>query len=361
MRILMHRVPSSMSVGVIILGILLAPAAGLVAASVATLALVALPTMLEQGYKPEIATGAVAASGTLGIILPPSIMLFFLAEQLHVTMGSLFLGTLVPGLGLALLFMAYFIIRGWLEGRAAAPLAHDFSGRPGALAVYVLRSLALPMALIILVLGSIIAGWATPTEADAVGAAGGIVLMALTRTLTPRRLNDVVKATVRTTAMVFFIIIAATIFTYPFRYLGGDSIIHGLLGATGFSDWGLLAVILLIIFVLGFFIDWIEIVIITLPIFYPVIDALDFAGYVGSAEMAKVWMAILIGLVLQTSFLTPPFGFSLFFVKGAAPPEIRLADIYRGAVPLVAIQLLGVALVAALPALAVGLPIMALE
>ena len=361
MRVLLRRVPSSLSVGVIILGILLAPAAGLIGASVATLALVALPTMLEQGYKHEIATGAVAASGTLGIILPPGIMLFFLAQHLSVSMGSLFLGALVPGLGLAVLFMIYFAVRGKLEGTGAEPMAHEFEGRPFALAFYVFRSLALPIALIVLVLGSIIAGWATPTEAGAVGAAGGVVLMTLTGTLTPRRVNEVVKATVRTTAMVFFIVIAATIFSYPFRYLGGDGLIHDLLAATGFADWGLLAVILLTIFILGFFIDWIEIVVITLPIFYPVIDALDFSAYVGSPEMAKVWIAILIGLVLQTSFLTPPFGFALFFVKGAAPPQIRLAEVYRGAVPLVAIQILGVALVAALPALAVGLPLLAFD
>jgi TRAP-type mannitol/chloroaromatic compound transport system permease large subunit len=217
------------------------------------------------------------------------------------------------------------------------------------------------VALIVLVLGSIIAGWATPTEAGSVGAAGGLILMALTRTLTPRRVNEVVKGTVRTTAMVFFIVITATVFSYPFRYLGGDGLIQGMLAATGLGDAGLLAVILLTIFILGFFIDWIEIVVITLPIFYPVISELDFSAYVGSEEMAKVWIAVLIGLVLQTSFLTPPFGFALFFVKGASPPEIRLAEVYRGAVPLVAIQLLGVALVALMPALAVGLPLMALD
>ena len=185
--------------------------------------------------------------------------------------------------------------------------------------------------------------------------------MAVTRTLTPRRLNEVVKATVRTTAMVFFIVLTATVFSYPFRYLGGDGLIIDLLLGTGLGDWGLLAIILGTIFILGFFLDWIEIVIITLPIFYPVISDLDFAAYVGDAELAKVWIAVLIGLVLQTSFLTPPFGFALFFVKAVAPPGVTLAEVYRGAIPLVAVQIVGIVLVALIPALAIGLPALALD
>ena len=356
MRVLLRRVPSSMSVGVIILGILLAPAAGLIGASVATLGLVALPTMLEQGYKHSVATGSVAAAGTLGIILPPGILLFFLAQHLSVSMGSLFLATILPGLLLALMFIAYFIMQGRISGTGAEAIDNEFEGRTGALIWYVVRSLALPIALIALVLGSIISGWAVPTEAGAVGAAGGLVLMAVTRTLSPRRVNEVVKATVRTTAMVFFIVLTATVFSYPFRYLGGDSIIIDLLEATGFGDWGLLAIILGTIFILGFFLDWIEIVIITLPIFYPVISDLDFAAYIGDPELAKVWIAVLIGLVLQTSFLTPPFGFALFFVKGVSPPGVTLSEVYQGAIPLVAIQVIGIVLVALIPALAVGLP-----
>ena len=361
MRVLLRRVPSSMSVGVIILGILLAPAAGLIGASVATLGLVALPTMLEQGYKHSVATGAVAAAGTLGIILPPGILLFFLAQHLSVSMGSLFLATLAPGLLLALMLMAYFIVQGGVSGTGADAIDNEYQGRTLALVIYVVRSLALPVALIVLVLGSIISGWAVPTVAGAVGAAGGIVLMAVTRTLTPRRLNEVVKATVRTTAMVFFIVLTATVFSYPFRYLGGDGLIIDLLLGTGLGDWGLLAIILGTIFILGFFLDWIEIVIITLPIFYPVISDLDFAAYVGDAELAKVWIAVLIGLVLQTSFLTPPFGFALFFVKAVAPPGVTLAEVYRGAIPLVAVQIVGIVLVALIPALAIGLPALALD
>jgi TRAP-type mannitol/chloroaromatic compound transport system permease large subunit len=211
------------------------------------------------------------------------------------------------------------------------------------------------------VLGSIIAGWATPTQSGAVGAAGGIVLMVLNRSFTVRRLNEVVIGTTLTTSMVFLIVIAATVFSYPFRYLSGDEAVIDLMLATGAGDWGVLALILGIIFVLGFFIDWIEITVITLPIFYPLLVGMDFSAYVGSPQMALVWISVLIALVLQMSFLTPPFGFALFFVKGAAPPGVTLADVYRGIVPLVLVQLLVLALVAALPALATGLPSLAFE
>ncbi len=356
MRVLLRRVPGSLAVGVTILGVLLAPAAGLIGASVATLALVALPTMLEQGYRPSLATGSVAAAGTLGIILPPGIMLFFLAQLLGVPMGSLFLSTLAPGLLLAMLFIVYYIAKAHFDPGAAPGFDSSRESLPGNLFWYVIRSLALPVLLIATVLGSIIAGWATPTQSGAVGAAGGIVLMLVNGSFSFKRLNEVVIGTTLTTSMVFFIVIAATVFSYPFRYLSGDGVVIAALGATGLGDWGILLLILGIIFVLGFFIDWIEITVITLPIFFPILDGLDFAAYVGSPELSLVWIAVLIALVLQTSFLTPPFGFALFFVKGAAPPGARLADVYRGIVPLVAMQLLGLALVLALPALAVGLP-----
>ncbi len=356
MRVLLRRVPGSLAVGVTILGILLAPAAGLIGASVATLALVALPTMLEQGYRPSLATGSVAAAGTLGIILPPGIMLFFLAQLLGVPMGSLFLSTLAPGLLLAALFIVYYMAKAQFDPGAAPGFDSARESLPRNLLWYAIRNLALPVLLIATVLGSIIAGWATPTQSGAVGAAGGIVLMLVNGSFSLMRLNEVIIGTTLTTSMVFFIVIAATIFSYPFRYLGGDEVVIAALSGTGLDDWGILLLILGIIFLLGFFIDWIEITVITLPIFLPILDGLDFASYVGSPELSLVWIAVLIALVLQTSFLTPPFGFALFFVKGAAPPGVRLADVYRGIVPLVLIQLLGLALVLVLPALAVGLP-----
>jgi len=361
MRLLLRRVPGNLAVGVTILGILLAPAAGLVGASVATLGVVALPTMLRQGYRPSFATGSVAAAGTLGIILPPAIMLFFLAQQLGVSMRALFLSTMLPGLLLAVLFMLYYVLRATWQPQVAPPVGVDEPDVPQGLLRYALRAIGLPLALIAAVLGSIIAGWATPTQSATVGAAGGLVLMAVQGRLSWTQVHAVVAATTRTTAMVFFIIIAAVIFSYPFRYLSGDEMIAGLILATGLGDWGILLLILGIMFVLGFFIDWIEIVVITLPIFFPVLSGLDFAGYVGSQELALVWIAVLIALVLQTSFLTPPFGFALFFVKGAAPPSVRLADVYRGAIAPLALQGLMVAMVLAMPWLAVMLPRSVLE
>ena len=343
LRLLLGRIPAGLAIAVTLLGILLAPAAGLIGASVATLALVALPTMLEQRYKPSFAAGSfaagsVAAAGTL-----------------------LFLATIVPGLTLAGLFVVYYALRGAFDPELAPPARDTEKMKPGRLVLYVGRSLALPVLLVAGVLGSIIAGWATPTQSGAVGAAGGIMLMVLNRSFTLRRLNEVVIGTTLTTSMVFLIVIAATVFSYPFRYLSGDELVVGLLLATGASDWGVLAFILAIIFVLGFFIDWIEITVITLPIFYPLLVGMDFSVYAGSPQMALVLIAVLIALVLQTSFLTPPFGFALFFVKGAAPPGVTLADVYRGIVPLVGIQLLMLVLVAAFPVLATGLPSLAFE
>ena len=361
LRILLRRVPGSLAIGVTILGILLAPAAGLIGASVATLGVVALPTMLRQGYSPSFATGSVAAAGTLGIILPPGIMLFFLAQILGVTMGALFLSTMLPGLLLGVFFMIYYAARARLSPEIAPDPEDPAQHVTGSLALYVVRSLALPVLLIATVLGSIVAGVATPIQSGSLGAAGGLVLMALHGRLTLSRVHAVVAATTRTTAMVFFIVIAAAVFSYPFRYLGGDDLIADLIASTGLGDWGVLLLILGIIFVLGFFIDWIEIAVITLPIFLPVLEALDFAGYVGSADLALVWIAVLVALVLQTSFLTPPFGFSLFFVKGVAPPSVRLADVYRGVVPLLALQALMVAIVLAVPGFALMLPRLALQ
>ena len=283
LRLLLGRIPAGLTIAVTLLGILLAPAAGLIGASVATLALVALPTMLEQGYKPSFATGSVAAAGTLGIILPPGIMLFFLAQLLGVPMGSLFLATIVPGLTLAGLFVVYYALRGAFDPELAPPARDAEKMKMGRLFLYVGRSLALPVLFVAAVLGSIIAGWATPTQSGAVGAAGGVMLLVLNRRFTLRRLNEIVIGTTLTTSMVFLIVIAATVFSYPFRYLSGDEMVVDLMLATGTGDWGVLALILTIIFVLGFFIDWIEITVITLADF---LSASRWHGFLGLRRIA---------------------------------------------------------------------------
>jgi len=360
LQVLLRRVPASQAVAVTLIGIILAPSAGLVGASVATLAYLALPTMLEGGYKTSFATGSIAAAGTLGLILPPAIMLYFLADELGVFISQMFLSTIVPSSVLVALYLAYYVGAATLDPRIAPPLAALPARGALQLTIYIVRSLALPVLLIALVLGSVIAGLATPTQSACVGAAGAILLMVLNRSFSLRAMHEIVLSTALMTAMVFFVVIAATVFSYVFRYFGGDTLILGLMRGLGFGDWGMLLTVLAVIFVLGFFIDWIEITLITLPIFEPVLKALDFSAYVGSPELAALWIAVLIALNLQTSFLTPPFGFALFFLKGAAPPSVKLRDIYRGIMPIVAIQLLGIALVLAMPWLATWLPVYAM-
>lgn len=355
LQVLLRWVPGSLAIAVAFLGIILAPSAGLIGASVATIALIALPTMLERGYQPSFAAGAVAGAGTLGIIFPPAIMLFFLADLLGVRMGTMFLAPVVPVAILLALYVLYFLARGVLTPQAAP--AYDAPALPlPALLAYTLRSLALPVALIVLVLGSIVTGIATPTQSSAVGAAGAVLLTIANRSLSRSMLREVLERTVAVTAMVFFVVIGASVFSYTFRSIGGDDLIVGLLEATGLSAWWMLSMILAVIFLLGFIIDWIEIALITLPVFYPILDSLDFGSRFESSEQTFAWIAVMIAINLQTSFLTPPFGFALFFLKGAAPPEIDMATIYRGIVPFVLIQVAVLALVMAFPALALWLP-----
>jgi tripartite ATP-independent transporter DctM subunit len=353
---LFRGIPAGMAIAVTLLGIVLAPSAGLVGASVATLALIALPTLLRHGYGPRLASGVISASGTIGLILPPAIMLFFLAQHVRVPIGNIFLSTLLPAAFLALGYICYFVIAYRLRPEASV-LAHK---KPveGAVkwAFFLLRGLILPAALIFAVLGSIIFGWATAPQSGAIGAAGGFFLIVLNGRLNWPIFRETIEATVLMTAMVFFIVLAASVFSYPFRYFGGDDLVADLMASIPLGEWGMLLLVLGIIFVLGFFIDWIEITVITLPILMPVLAGLEFAGHLPDTETRGIWIAALLALTLQTSFLTPPFGFALFFLKGAAPPEVRLGDIYRGVVPVIAVQVIGIALVLSWPVLATWLP-----
>ena len=353
------RLPGSMCISVLLIGFLLAPTAGVVGASVATIAMVAMPTMLNHGYRPETASGAIAAAGTLGVIAPPAIMLFFLSDALELTIGSMFLAPITPLLCLLFLFVCYFAFSEiFFEKRTTPP---PLETRDGPLWVYLVRSLILPVGLIVLVLGSIIAGWVSPTESAAVGAGGGAVLLFLYRGFDIKLFGKALYRTTIITGMVFFVVLSAGIFSLVFRYYGGDDIALGLFERLGFSDFGVLLTILTILFVLGFFIDWIEITLVSLPIFLPAIAALDFSEYVGSPYLTKLWIGALIALILQTSFLTPPFGFALFFLKGSAPKEVRIAEIYRGVMPLVVIQIAMIATVLFFPAVVTALPISVLD
>lgn len=353
-HLITRRVRAGMIVAVLIIGVVLAPAAGIVGASVVTISLIALPAMLRAGYPAHVATGAVGAAGTVGIILPPAVMLFFLAYQFQVPFGSMFMATVVPG-GLLIAFYAIWYM-------IAAPREAGTVDEPGPGSTWgwvwlLTRGLVLPIALITLVLGSIIMGWATPSQSGAIGAAGALVLVVISGRLSWRLIRDLVQTTADLSAMVFLIIMSAAVFSYPFRYFDGDRAIAGALESLSMGPWETLLLIVGIVFVLGFFIDWIEITIITLPLFFPVLAGLDFTLHAGPDKSAMLWIAAIMALVLQTSFLTPPFGFALFFLKGSAPPGVTLGQIYRGIIPIVAIQLFVIALVIAIPDIITWLPL----
>jgi len=354
-HLITRRLPAGMILAVLVIGVVLAPAAGIVGASVVTLSLIALPAMLRAGYSAPVATGTVAAAGTVGIILPPAVMLFFLAFQFQVPLGSMFMATVVPGALLLVLYSAWYMA----TARTVEVQPGDIPDAPATIAGWawlVLRGLVMPVGLIALVLGSIMLGWATPSQSGAVGAAGALVLVIVNGRLSWPLIRDLVTTTANLSAMVFFIIMAAAVFSYPFRYFGGDMAIAGALEALEMGPWSMLLLIVGIVFVLGFFIDWIEITVITLPLFYPVLLGLDFSSHIDGERTAILWMAAAMALVLQTSFLTPPFGFALFFLKGSAPPGVTLGHIYRGIVPIVAIQLAVIALVLLEPRLVTWLP-----
>ena len=340
---LFGRVRGGLALAVVVVGALLAAATGVVGASVVAMGSIALPVMLRNGYAPPLSAGVVAASGTLGQIVPPSVVLIVLGDQLGVSVGALFAGALVPGVLLAGLYAAYVAAVAWRRPQAAPALAAgDRAERGGALARRVATALVPPLALILVVLGSIFAGIATPTEAGALGSVGALVLTALGGRLTRKVVAESATQTASLTAMVVVLLVGSTAFALVFRGLYGDVWIEeALVGLPG-GRVGLLIAANLAVFVLGFFIDFFEIAFIVVPLLAPAAAALG---------IDLVWFGVVLGLNLQTSFLTPPFGFALFYLRGVAPPELTTAQIYRGAVPFVVIQLVMLALVLVFPEL----------
>jgi len=360
LQVLLRRVPGGLALSVTLMGTIMAATTGIIGASVVMMTLLALPTMLQRSYNTSLATGTIAASGTLGILIPPSIMLVIMADLLARSVGNLFVAAVFPGLLLASFYALYIFVVCRLKPRLA-PLPEDLGGQSTAeLTIMVLKSFIPPIFLVFLVLGSILFGWATPTEAAGVGGAGAILLAALNRKLTWKVMRDVVERSALTGGMLFGIFLGATCFSYVFRALGGDFLVEDLINSLGFGSWGLLIVLMGVVFLLGFFFDWIEITLIVLPIFSPIIEALDFGDHVMKTEMVY-WFAILMAVNLQTSFLTPPFGFALFYMKGVAPPEVRIQQIYKGIVPFVLLQLTGLGLIMAFPDIALWLPRMLLD
>ena len=365
LQILTRRMPGGLALSVTLMGVILAATTGIIGASVVMITLMALPVMLERRYHVPLATGTISAAGTLGILIPPSIMLVIMAELLSIPVGTTFLAAIGPGLLLAGLYALYIVATALIRPQHAPAMprieANSGTARRGEITLLLLRSFIPPVLLITLVLGSIFAGFATPTEASGVGALGAVLLAVLNRRLNWPMLREVAEESALTGAMLFGIFVGATCFSYVFRALGGEDLILDAIAATGAGPWGILFVLMAVVFLLGFFFDWIEITLIILPVFAPIIAELDFSAHVGAQALIVPWFAILIAVNLQTSFLTPPFGFALFYLKGVAPAHIRIGEIYRGIVPFVILQLVGLGLVIGFPEIALWLPAQVLQ
>lgn len=333
MSFMFGRFRGGLAISVIIVGALLAASTGIVGATVVTMGLISLPTMLKRGYSPGISTGTIAASGTLGQIIPPSVVLVLLGSVLNVSVGDLFLSAVAPGVGLVIIYVLFVVIYAQIFPKKVPKIPKEelMEFRKRGLSREVVLTFLLPFLLILAVLGSIFAGIASPTEAAGVGAFGAIFLTAVQKKLSLRIVKEVCKETTLLTSMVFFILIGATAFSLVFRGLEGDKLFLSAIESANLSPYAFLFLVMLIVFIAGFFIDFIEITFIIVPVVAPLFQSLGFD---------LVWIGILLAVNLQTSFLTPPFGFALFYLKGVAPPEVKTQHLYRGILPFVIIQLL---------------------
>lgn len=357
MQELFGRVRGGLAVTVTAIGIILAASTGIIGASVVLLAVMSLPAMTKQGYAMPLALGTIASAGTLGILIPPSIMLVIMADQLGLSVGDLFMGAVFPGLMLGGMYIAYILTYGFLKPEAA-PIPADAKPVDMTTVINVLKAVLPTVLLIFVVLGSIFAGVATPTEASGVGALGATLLAMYNRRFNFKVLKEVMAGTMNTTAYIFAIFIGATCFALVLRELGGDELIESFLTGLPFGPYGIIFFILGIIFLLGFFLDWIEITLIILPLLAPVISALglDINGYGVVDNPELVWFVMLVAMALQTSFLTPPVGFALFYLKGVCPPNVKLTDIYKGVIPFIILQLIALLVLVFWPQLVLWLP-----
>jgi tripartite ATP-independent transporter DctM subunit len=348
MALLFGRLRGGIAISVVVVGAILAASTGIVGASVITMGLISLPTMLRRGYDKPLTCGTICASGTLGQIIPPSVILILMGDIIGVSVGDLYIGAVVPGFVLVGLYITYLVVISWWKPHLApaVPAAELAAFRADALRRVGLALLP-ALVLIVGVLGSIFAGIASPTEAASVGAMGGLLLTMAKGRFSMAMLRDVMQTTARITSLGFIILVGANCFGLVFRGLNGDHLIQDFLKSLPFGPYGVLALVMFVIFLLGFFIDYFEICFIHVPILVPVL--VQHFGF------DPVWLAVVIGVNLQTSFLTPPFGFSLFFLRGVAPPEVRTEEIYRGVIPFVALQLIGMTLTIAFPELVFAL------
>ncbi|MBT6031976.1 MAG: TRAP transporter large permease subunit [Kordiimonadaceae bacterium] len=351
LQIMTKRAPGGLAMSVTLLGTIMAATTGIIGASVVMITLMAFPAMLSANYDKQFTSGTIAAAGTLGILIPPSIMLVIMGDLLSISVTDLFMTALIPGLMLATFYLIYIMIknRNHIQNDASLPNSDD------PLLLIILKGFLPAILLIFLVLGSVFGGYATPTEAAGVGAFSALILAVIKKKLDLKKFAEMCDGTIKTSGMVFGIFVGATAFSYVFRSLGGDDLIINLMNSFPGGPWTVLLILMLITFMLGFFFDWIEITLIILPIFAPILNGLDFAGHIETAQILP-WFAILMAINLQTSFLTPPFGFALFYMKGVAPKSVMMQDIYKGVVPYIIIQLIGLIFVMIFPAIAFWLP-----
>jgi tripartite ATP-independent transporter DctM subunit len=357
-EVLLRRVPGALAVAVMVMGTILSAPIGTVGAAVVTLSVIALPQMLASGYDKRLAIGTIASAGTLGILIPPANMLVVMAEMLVTSAGTLFLAATMPGFLLSGLFLIYIIAVAIIRPSKAPKLPPDHGPQTrGEFWIAVWRGLFPMTALMVIVIGSIFAGWATPTESGAVGVFGSFLIAALNRRMTMQMTTEAMWSACRANGLVFLIILGATGFSYVFRVLGGDDLMVGMLLRLGVdTGWEMLAFIMVLIFLLGFPFEWIEICLIVLPVFGPILAKYDFSAHLGQQSYLIPWFGALVAVNLQTAFMTPPFGATLFYMKGTAPPGVTMTDVYRGMYPFVALQVVGLLLCIWFPEIVLWLP-----
>lgn len=357
-EVMLKRCPGALAVAVMVMGTILAAPIGVVGAAVITLSVIALPHMLSAGYDKHLAIGTIASAGTLGILLPPAIMLVVMADMLATSAGNLFLGAVMPGFLLSGLYLAYILAVAVLKPGAAPKLPPEYGPQTrGEFWLALARGLFPMTALLVVVLGSIFAGWATPTESGAIGVIGSMAIAAANRRLTIRMLNEAIFSSCRANALVFLVILGATGFSYVFRVLGGDDLMISSLHYLGVdTKWEMLTFVMVLIFLLGFPFEWLEICLIVLPIFGPILMKYDFSDHLGSNAGLMTWFGTLVAVNLQTAFMTPPFGATLFYMKGTAPPGVTMTDVYRAMYPFVALQVVGLLLCIYYPGISLWLP-----
>jgi tripartite ATP-independent transporter DctM subunit len=357
-EVLLKRVPGGLAVAVMVMGTVLAAPIGVVGAAVVLLSVIALPQMLASGYDKRLAIGTIASAGTLGILIPPAIMLVVMAEMLNTSAGALFAAATMPGFLLSGLYVVYILTIVMVKPAWAPKLAANYGPQSRAEFWRVMWRGLFPMTfLMVVVLGSIFAGWATATESAGVGVFGSFLIAAFNRRLTLAMVNDAIRSACRANAMVFLIFLGATGFSYVFRTLGGDDLMVSTLARLGVDTrWEMLAFVMALIFLLGFPFEWIEICLIVLPVFGPILAKYDFSDHLGHAAAFTAWFGTLVAVNLQTSFMSPPFGATLFYLKGTVPQGVTMTDVYRAMYPFIAIQVIGLILCVVFPGIILWLP-----